>query len=115
MQHTLKLNPEPYSMIFFKRKILEGRLNDEKRQKIKIGDRILFQKQPDLKESFTVEVINLFKYESFKEMSKHTNLYDLGFEKNATSKDVVDCYRKFYSVEDEKKYGVLIIQVEKKA
>lgn len=52
MQHTLKLNIEPYNMIFSKRKILEGRLNDEKRQQIKVGDTIVFQKRPDLQESF---------------------------------------------------------------
>lgn len=40
-------------------KRIEIRLNDEKRKKIKLGDKIKFLKETDLKESFEAQVIGL--------------------------------------------------------
>ena len=40
--HSMKLKPLPFAAIQSGKKVLELRLNDEKRQKIKIGDTIVF-------------------------------------------------------------------------
>lgn len=42
MEHSMKLNVEPFEAIRNHRKTVEIRLNDEKRQKVKIGDTIVF-------------------------------------------------------------------------
>lgn len=47
MEHFMRLHEEPFELIKFGKKIIEIRLNDEKRQKVNIGDTITFSKLPD--------------------------------------------------------------------
>lgn len=87
------------------KKKIEGRLYDEKRKRIKPGDIIIFEGR------LKVKVKGLRVYHSFKEM-----LEKEGLERvlpNVKSIDEgVKIYRKFYSEEEEKKYGVVAIEVE---
>ncbi len=92
-------------------KIYEGRLNDEKRQLIHIGDVIVFKREPELVDSFKTIVKDLIYFDSFEEMAKTLPLKQVGFEKE-TPNEVVKIYHKFYSLEDEKKYGVVAIKIE---
>ena len=46
MEHEMKLQPEYFDFILNGTKRIEIRLNDEKRQQIKIGDTIKFSKEP---------------------------------------------------------------------
>ena len=55
MEHELKLQPRYYEYILGGTKDIEIRLYDEKRQKINIGDIIIFKKEPELNESFKVK------------------------------------------------------------
>ena len=50
MLHKMKLNESPFERIKNGSKTMEFRLYDEKRQKVKIGDKIEFSKLPDLQE-----------------------------------------------------------------
>ena len=68
MEHNMKLQPALYYAMLNGTKRIEIRLNDEKRQKINIGDTIEFLKEPDLKESFKTKVVDLLHYNSFTEM-----------------------------------------------
>lgn len=43
MEHTMWLDDEPFSKILTREKTIELRLNDEKRQKIQVGDIIFFK------------------------------------------------------------------------
>ena len=49
MEHILKLQPKYFDYINNGTKRIELRLYDEKRQKIAIGDTIIFQKEPEIK------------------------------------------------------------------
>ena len=51
MLHKMKLNESPFEMIKNGTKTIEFRLYDEKRQGVKIGDKIEFSKLPDLQKS----------------------------------------------------------------
>ena len=42
MNHNMNLSPVPFEMIKSGQKTIELRLNDEKRQRIKTGDTIIF-------------------------------------------------------------------------
>lgn len=42
MQHNMKLAAEPFAKIATSEKVIESRLFDEKRQRISIGDEIVF-------------------------------------------------------------------------
>ncbi len=111
MIHKMKLRKVYYDMIKNGTKIYEGRLNDEKRQLIDVGDVIIFQKEPDLSESFEAIVKDLIYFDSFEEMANTLPLEKVGFE-TENAQEVVGIYHQFYSIEDEKKYGVVAIKVE---
>lgn len=61
----MKLNESPFERIKNGTKTIEFRLYDEKRQQIKIGDQIEFLKLPDLQEKLLVDVIDLYKEDTF--------------------------------------------------
>ena len=65
MLHKMKLNESPFERIKNGTKTIEFRLYDEKRQQIKVGDKIEFSKLPDLQEKLEGDVMELYKEESF--------------------------------------------------
>ncbi len=112
MVHEMKLKGEFFNLIKSGVKTYEIRLNDEKRKLIKIGDIIIFKKEPDLEESFETKVKNLIYFNSFKDMANSLPLKNVGFE-NKSINYVVDIYHQFYSIENETKFGVLAIEIER--
>ena len=109
--HIMKLNPIPFKQIYNKTKTYEGRLFDEKRQQIEIGDIIEFHNTENENEFFKVKVLNLLKFKTFEEIAKNLPSESLGF-KGCSIKQIVDAYHEFYSIEREKQYGALAIQIE---
>ena len=84
---------------------------DEKRQQIKIGDTIIFLKEPDLNESFKAKVTGLLRYNSFEDMFKDFDTSILS-DKSMTKKDLINVLEQFYTKEKQKQYGVLGIRIE---
>ncbi|MBQ8844452.1 MAG: ASCH domain-containing protein [Clostridia bacterium] len=109
--HEMRLEEVYYNLIKERTKIFEIRLNDEKRQELKVGDKILLKKRPDCKETMIVEVEDLIYFKSFEDMLKNISLKEIGLS-NLTEKETVDLYHSFYSVEDEQKYGVVAIKIK---
>ena len=111
MLHEMKLQPEYYNYILNGTKRIELRLYDEKRKLIKIGDTIKFYKEPDLKENFSVKVIGLLRYNSFKEL---LNDFDISIlSNNSMSKEELLCaLERFYTKDKQDKNGVLGIRFE---
>ena len=68
MKHKMKLNNDPFNSIKNGFKTIELRLYDEKRQRIKIGDKIEFSKLPDLQEKMLVDVIELYREDTFENL-----------------------------------------------
>ena len=106
MIHKMKLKESPFERIKNGTKIIEFRLFDEKRQQIKIGDKIEFSKLPDLQEKILVDVIELYRDDTFENLFR--KLYN----------DEEDIIRKtksmynYYLPEKEKQYGVLGIKIK---
>lgn len=109
--HELKLQPEYYDFILNGTKRIEIRLNDEKRQKIKLGDKIKFLKEPNLDESFIVRVVGLLRYNSFKDMFKDYDISVLS-DKSMTKEELLSVLEQFYTKDKQEKYGVLGIRFE---
>ena len=111
MIHEMKLQPEYFNFILNGTKRIEIRLNDEKRQSIKLGDKIKFFKEPDLTETFEAKVVGLLRYNSFEEMFKD---YDISVLSDAsmTKEELISVLEKFYTKEKQQQYGVLGIRVE---
>lgn len=111
MIHEMKLQPKYYNYILNGTKRIELRLNDEKRQIIKVGDKIKFLKEPNLNESFEVKVIELIKYNSFIDLF---NDYDISIlsDKSMSKEELLKDLEKFYTKEKQEKYGVVGIKIE---
>lgn len=110
MKHEMKLNNGPYVNIKNGTKTIELRLNDDKRQLLKIKDLIEFTNRETL-EQMLVEIQNLYHYPSFDELYKHFDKVSMGYKENdvADPKDM----EKYYSKEEQEKYGVLGIEIKK--
>ena len=110
MKHEMKLNNKPFNNIKNGTKTIEMRLNDEKRQLLKLKDLIEFTNR-ETKEKILVEIEKLHHFSSFNELYKHFDKISLGYKENeiADPKDM----EKYYSKEEEKKYGVLGIEIKK--
>ncbi|MCR5483612.1 MAG: ASCH domain-containing protein [Bacilli bacterium] len=111
MQHEMKLQPEYFNFILNGTKRIEIRLNDEKRQLIKLGDTIKFMKEPELEESFDAKVIGLLRYNSFEEMFKDFDISVLS-DKSMTKEELINVLEQFYTKEKQEQYGVLGIRIE---
>ena len=111
MIHEMKLQPEYFNFILNGTKRIEIRLNDEKRQNIKLGDKIKFLKEPDLNESFEAQVIGLLRYNSFEERFKDYDISILS-DKSMTKEELISVLEQFYTKEKQEKYGVLGIRIE---
>ena len=111
MLHEMKLQPEYFNFILNGTKRIEIRLNDEKRQNIKLGDKIKFLKEPDLSESFEAQVIGLLRYNYFEEMFKDYDISILS-DKSMTKEELISVLEQFYTKEKQEKYGVLGIRIE---
>ena len=100
----------PYNKINNGTKTIELRLNDEKRQLLKIKDLIEFTNRETL-EKMLVEIENLYHYSSFDELYKHFDKVSMGYKEDeiADPKDMEE----YYSKEEQEKYGVLGIEVRK--
>lgn len=109
MKHEMKLNNEPFNKIKSGTKTVELRLNDEKRQKLNANDNIEFTNIKTL-EKITVKIKALHKYPNFEELYKHFDKISMGYEEDeiANYKDM----EKYYSQEEQNKFGVLGIEIE---
>ncbi len=109
--HEMKLEAVPFDYILNGTKRIELRLNDEKRQKVKIGEIIKFYKLPELEETLEVKIIGLLKYTSFKELIKDFDILILA-DKLITKEQLIEDLNRFYSLEEQNLYSVLGIRFE---
>jgi len=109
--YIMKLKPQYFDLIKSGKKIYEVRLLDEKRKLFKLGDSILLKKEPELFEGIVVKIVEIKYFNTFLEMAKTLSISGLGFD-DITAEEVDDIYHSIYSVEDEKKYGVVAFKLE---
>ena len=103
----MKLLEKPFNDIINGDKDIEFRLFDDKRKKIKIGDTVEFSKLPDLKEKLNVEVIDLYQYQTFRELFSF-----LGYEGEKLEAAVAGMYS-IYTSQQEYENGVLGLKIKK--
>jgi ASC-1-like (ASCH) protein len=101
----------PFNSMKSGRKTVEVRLNDEKRRKLNIGDKIEFVKVPDENDTLTVEVTGLRKYNTFKEMYEAIPPKDFDAV-GGSIEEMVDRTYKIYTPEKEKEWGTLAITIK---
>lgn len=106
-QHELKLATEPFEAIALGKKTIESRLFDEKRSTIQLGDIVVFTNRENPSRSVKVKVIGLLRYGTFADMFSHNDPTKFGGENAGWLLNQVN---EFYSLEDQKQYGVLGIE-----
>ncbi len=111
MKYIMKLNPKYFEYMKNGTKRIEIRLNDEKRKGIKLGDEIIFQKEPELKEEISTQIIDLIVKRNFKEIIENLDVSEYSDKSESEEKFLKDIY-KFYTKEQEEKYGAIGIQIK---
>ena len=108
--HEMKLNPAPFAQIKSGKKTIELRLFDEKRQTIKVGDRITFT-NTETGEKLTKTVKALHRFDSFETLYKTLPLLQCGY----TEADVANAHpsdmAQYYSPEEQAQFGVVGIEL----
>ena len=104
MIFRMKLQNEPFKQIKKGIKKIEIRLNDEKRKIFEINDYIEFTNITTLEIMF-VKITNLYHFESFEKLFNN-------FDNSILGCGSYEEMYKYYSKEEEKKYGVLGIEIK---
>ena len=107
--YYMKLHNDPFNLIKSGTKTIELRLNDLKRQKIKVDDLIEFTNRIT-DEKMVVRVVDLIKFNSFSDLYKNFSKVSMGYreDEDANPSDM----ELYYSLEEQEKYGVLAIKIE---
>ena len=112
MTYIMQLHEEPFRMVREGSKTIELRLNDEKRRRIRVGDCITFLNRANSAETLTARVVALHPFADFEELYQALPLEKCGYDKDtilAASARDMDVY---YTVEEQKKYGAVGIEIE---
>ena len=104
MIYRMKLQNEPFNQIKLGTKEIEIRLNDEKRKIFEINDYIEFTNISTLEIMF-VKITNLYHFESFEKLFNN-------FDNSILGCGSYEEMYKYYSKEEENKYGVLGIEIK---
>ena len=107
MHYTKKVSEPWFSLMKLGLKKCEGRLNKGDFSKMKKGDTITFSNE---KRFFNCVITSIHHYKTFE-----TYLQKEGLEKCLPSIDTIEegvgVYHKYYSKEDENKFGILAIRI----
>lgn len=108
--HKMNLHPVPFAMIASRKKTIELRLNDVKRQQIRVGDRIEFT-NTDSGEVLLCDVVKLHHYDSFKELYADLPLLKCGYTEDDIALAKPEDMDAYYRPERQRLYGVLGIEI----
>ncbi|MBQ8029568.1 MAG: ASCH domain-containing protein [Clostridia bacterium] len=108
--HKMKLNAAPFEKIKSGKKTIELRLFDEKRQAIRVGDKIVFTNTAT-GETQSATVLNLHRFDSFEELYEALPLLKCGYTEKEIEKAKPSDMEKYYSPQEQRKYGVVGIEL----
>jgi len=108
--HKLNVQEKYYNMLKQATKTIELRLLDDKRKNIKIGDVIEFSNNSNAKDTFLAQVVKLYQADSFEALCHKIDCRHAGFN---TNQDLMMVLEEFYSLERQKEFGVIGIEVKK--
>ena len=108
--HHMKLQPSPFEMIKSGQKTIELRLFDEKRQAIKEGDVIVFTNLIT-GEQLNKTVLKLHRFDSFVSLYQSLPLLQCGYTVEDVDRAHPSDMEQYYSAEEQKKYGVVGIEL----
>ena len=111
VSHSMSLYPEGFDMIRSGTKTVEVRLYDEKRRKLRTGDRLTFEKLPERTETIETEIIDIKTFPTFEELYRELGFEPLG-RADKTMNWMLEKTRELYSKELEEKHGAVAIYIK---
>ena len=108
--HSMNVKTKYYNLLKTGIKTIELRLDDEKRQKIKTGDEILFSDSSDATDNFKAVVIALHRADSFDSLCDKISPSQAGF---SSKEELIKTLGEFYTPEAQQQFGVVGIEVKK--
>ena len=108
--HKISVMEKYYNMLKQGTKIIELRLFDNKRRSIKTGDVIEFSNESDINDIFRAQVVKLHLADDFAALCSEIDCKKAGFN---TNQDLLKVLGEFYSLERQKKWGVVGIEIKK--
>ncbi len=112
MEMIVHLHSDVFEIVKNGIKDVEVRVNDEKRRKLNVGDSLVFLKRPLEDEMIRVKVKSLEYYDNFKELVNHYDMKRIYLE-GYTKEMYLNEMERFYTEDEQKKYGVVAIIFEK--
>ena len=109
---TFHLHPDIFELVKDGKKDVEVRLNDEKRQQLSVGDKLVFLKRPDEIEKVEAIVKELKYFNNFNEVVDYYEMECI-HQPQLTKEEYVQDMQKIYSEDEQKKYGIVCIVYEK--
>ena len=102
-----------FSLIVLGYKKIEGRKNHGRFKEMRIGDIIEWVNNDFQERTISVQIVRKAEYENFKEFIEMEGLRKIlpGMDKNDLDTGL-SVYYKYYTKEDEEKYGVIAIEFE---
>ena len=109
---TIHLDEDLFEVVQNGTKNVEVRVNDEKRRRLKIGDKITFLRRPLEDKSMEAVVEDLVYYDNFEELVKDYTMEEI-YLSGYTKEYFLNLLKRFYSDEEIKEYGVVAIRFKK--
>ena len=112
MEMNVHLHKEVFDIVKDGIKDVEVRLYDEKRQKLKVGDKLIFISRGNYTDQITAVVKKIVHFKDFVEVTKNYEMKRIYLEDTSLD-EYLELMNKFYSTEEQEKYGVVAIEFEK--
>lgn len=109
--HNMRIKQPYFDMIRSGEKIFELRLYDDKRSKIKPGDRIIFSHtdKNSITTEFSTEVLGLVRARNFDDLFAIISFVKCGFN---SLKQAITTMEQFYPEDAQRKFGVVAIAIK---
>ena len=112
MEMYVHLDSDIFDVVDRRIKCIEARINDEKRKKLNIGDKIIFLRRPDDIDRIEAIVEDLVYYNNFKEMVNYYSMDEL-YTNNYSKENFLNLLKRFYTDDEQEMYGVVAIKFKK--
>lgn len=109
--HNMRIKQPYFDMIRSGKKLFELRLYDDKRAKIKPGDRIIFSHtdKNGITTEFPTEVLGLVRARNFNDLFKMLLCEQCGFN---STEQAITTMEQFYPEDAQRKFGVVAIAIK---
>lgn len=104
----MHLSPQPFKQMLCGEKTVEVRLYDEKRRALRVGDAVSFSCG---EETLCAQIVSLHRADSFVELFSREGMLGKCGWKDRSPAQAAEEMRVYYSEEEEKKWGVLGIEL----